>query len=296
VTASVSSPQANRQNETCMLDLPGDYAAPSVEADDRMTDTHDPYAALARYYDSENADRTDDIAFFIDLTEQYGYPALVIGCGTGRIAFPLAAGGAPVTGIDLSRSMLDIAQARAARQGIDEARMDWHAADVRNFSLPARYRLAVFPYNGFMHMLTQSDQLAGLARIAAHLEPGGALALDLDNPVTLFRYEDSNSISFERTFIDQHTGHSVMQQSLVSLDRAAQLMHITWIYDRISDSGQVLRDVIPMDVRMTFAPEMVLLLHRSGFEDISIYGDYDFSPYEEDSPHMLVVATRKETG
>lgn len=253
---------------------------------------NDPYAALVRYYDAETAGYSDDIPVYAMLAERFGGPLLDVGCGTGRVAFALARKDITVTGIDTSRPMLDRAQARAAREGIDPAQIEWRLADITELALDEQFGLAVFAYNGFMHLLEQERQTAALRQLAVHLRTGGGLAIDIANPVEMFRVEDTPGLVLERLFTDPQTGQTVMQQSLASVNRATQVMSLTWIYDRIGPNGAVFRDLIPLQVRYTMAAEMRLLLAQAGFSDIELYGDYDFSPYEEDSPRLFVIASR----
>ncbi len=49
-----------------------------------------------------------------------------------------------------------------------------------------------------------------------------------------------------------------------------------------------LRETFPL--RFIYRYELVHLLARSGFEIVKWYGDYDFSPFAEDSLGMIVVA------
>lgn len=252
----------------------------------------DPYAALVRYYDAETAGYSDDILVYAMLAERFGGPLLDVGCGTGRVAFALARKDIAVTGIDTSGPMLERAQARAAREGIEPTQIEWRQADVTKLALDERFGLAVFAYNGFMHLLEQEQQMAALKQLAAHLKMGGGLAIDIANPVEMFRVEDTPGLVLERVFTDPQTGLTVMQQSLAGVNRATQVMSLTWIYDRIGPNGAVFRDVIPLQVRYTMAAEMRLLLAQAAFSDIELYGDYDFSPYEEDSPRLFVIATR----
>ena len=252
----------------------------------------DPYAALVRYYDAETADYSIDLPAYAMLVERFGGPLLDVGCGTGRIAFALARQGIPVTGIDASQPMLDRAQARAGREGVGSNQIQWRQADITEMALDERFGLAVFAYNGFMHLLEQDRQVAALKHLALHLKAGGGLAIDIANPVEMFRVEDTPGLVLERMFADPETGQAVMQQSLASVNRATQVMSLTWIYDRIGPDGAVFRDLVPLHLRYTMASEIRLLLGQTGFSDIELCGDYDFSPYEEDSPRLFVIATR----
>ncbi|MBN1427443.1 MAG: class I SAM-dependent methyltransferase [Anaerolineae bacterium] len=252
---------------------------------------NDPYAALVRYYDAETADYAVDIPAYSLLADRFGGPVLDVGCGTGRIAFALARQGIATIGIDTSQPMLDRARSRQAdiTQPIQPV---WHHIDVTEMALNDRFGLAIFAYNGFMHLLEQHRQLAALNKLAAYLKPGGGLAIDIANPIEMFRVEDTPGLVIERQFADPETGQPVMQQSLATVDRATQIMSLTWVYDRIGPDGVVHRDLVPLQMRYTMASEMRLLLRQAGFSDIELCGDYDFSPYEEESPRLFVIATR----
>lgn len=252
----------------------------------------DPYARLARYYDAETAQFTEDLPAYLELVERFGGPVLDVGCGTGRVAVYLARHGYRVVGIDISEAMLAHARERGEREGIPSSLLTWLKADVTSLAIQERFGLAVFAYHGFMHLTSQSQQIAALERISAHLVGGGGLAIALPNPVEMFRAEDTPALVLERTFTDPQTGQPVMQFSLASVDRATQIMNLTWIYDRIGPDGVVQRDLVPLTMRYTMASEMILLLERAGLQRVELCGDYDFSPYEEASPHLFAIAER----
>jgi SAM-dependent methyltransferase len=252
----------------------------------------DPYTALVRTYDAETGEMRDDLEAYHTLARRFGGPVLDVGCGTGRVAFDLAAEGYAITGVDTSAPMLERARQRAGREAVDAARIRWLEVDITALALEERFGFAVFAYNGFMHITEQPAQQAALSHIAAHLKPGGGLALDLPNPVEMFRVEDTPGLVLERIFDDPETGEQVMQQSLASVDRAEQIMSVTWIYDHIAADGIVRRRIAPVRLRYTMAAELRLLLEQAGFARIALYGDYDFSQYSEDSPRLLAVAEK----
>lgn len=251
----------------------------------------DGYASLAAFYDIENADLVEDLSVYYSLAAQQGDPILDVGCGTGRVAFALARRGYRVVGIDTSEAMLARARDKLARQPFDGDLVELREADVTQLALSGRFRLAIFAYNGFMHLLDQKDQLAALHAIRRHLTDDGALALDLPNPVEAYAAQDEVGLAVERVFEDPATGDTIMQQSTTRLDRARQLMHVTWVYDRIVSNGSVTRTLVPVVLRYTFLSEMMLMLEAAGLALRDVYGDYNFGPYDETSPRMLVVAS-----
>lgn len=255
----------------------------------------DPYIKLVRYYDIENIDLVEDLPAYQTLADRFGEPILDVGCGTGRVTFFLTRLGLHVTAIDISRAMLERAKMRAEREAPSTAALiTWHEADVLQLALEGRFSLAIYTFNGFMHLLDQRQQITALKQIAGHLRPGGGLAIDLPNPVEMFLSDNVPGLVLERSFVDPQTGDQVMQQSLARINRATQTMNVTWVYDRVQVDGRIQRDMVPLELRYTMAAEMRLLLERAGFGQVEMYGDYAFSPYEENSPRLFVVATRTE--
>src|SRR5262245_34449892 len=65
----------------------------------------DQYAA---FYDWENAQTLDrrDVKFWQDMARRASGPVLELGCGTGRVAIPVARTGVHVVGVDRSEDML----------------------------------------------------------------------------------------------------------------------------------------------------------------------------------------------
>lgn len=248
------------------------------------------YATIARYYDSEHADKDEDFAFYSALASEQDGPVLIIGSGTGRIALQLAQEGHTVHGIEIERAMFERARAKLTAHPHLKDRLVFHHADARTLDLPRSFALVIIPYNTFMHFLTQDDQLALLRRIKGWLTDEGALALDLPNAGEAFASQDTEAVVLERTFLELESGHLVMQQSSSRLDRVEQLMDVTWIYDEIGEEGQVHRTVVPVQIHYFFLTELTLLLKASGLQVEEVYGDFDGMPFVDGCPRMIVVS------
>ena len=142
-----------------------------------------------------------------------------------------------------------------------------------------------------MHFREQERQIALLGRLRSWLAADGALVIDLPNAGPVFASEDSDSLTLERVFLDDESGHMIMLQSVSALDRAAQLLHIDWIYDEIDGDGAVKRHLAPHTLRYFFLPELRLLLERCGFALEEVYGDTEGGQYLADSERMIVYAS-----
>ncbi|GIH14494.1 methyltransferase [Rugosimonospora africana] len=103
-----------------------------------------------------------------------GGAALEFAIGTGRVAVPLAERGVPVTGIELSRPMLDQLRAKA-----DEATIPVIVGDMATATAPGKYTLVYLVYNTISNLLTQAEQVECFRNAARHLTPGGRFVIEL---------------------------------------------------------------------------------------------------------------------
>jgi SAM-dependent methyltransferase len=130
--------------------------------------------SLAQFYDTANR-WGPDFDFCMKLAEGAN-SALDLGCGTGELTAALGAT-RNVTGVDPAAAMLDIGR---ARRGGDK--VEWIEGDARTVRLRKRCDLIVLTGHAFQVFLTEEDQRAALATIAAHLSPAGRFVFDTRNP------------------------------------------------------------------------------------------------------------------
>jgi SAM-dependent methyltransferase len=103
-----------------------------------------------------------------------GGEALEFAIGTGRVAIPLAELGVPVTGIELSRPMIDQLRTKA-----DEATIPVVIGDMATALVQGSYTLVYLVFNTISNLLTQAEQVACFRNAARHLTPGGRFVIEL---------------------------------------------------------------------------------------------------------------------
>jgi SAM-dependent methyltransferase len=148
--------------------------------------TSDNYAGFAPFYDLYTEGRDDDLPIYGELAASAPGPVLVLGCGTGRVAFALAERGFKVRGIDSSASMLDIAKSKldALPENLRN-RVYLTQGDMRRFTLGEKFGLIIFPWFGFNYLLTSMDRHSCMRSVKRHLLKGGSVAMDLLMPLPL---------------------------------------------------------------------------------------------------------------
>lgn len=120
-------------------------------------------------------DLTQRLALARWLRVPAGTEVLDAGCGIGRWSRMLAQRGAQVTGIDLSRTMLEEARRRAAVEGV-ASRCAFLEGDLVTLDLGRTFPL-VFGVTVLQHIVDAGRFEDAVARLARHVAPGGRLVL-----------------------------------------------------------------------------------------------------------------------
>ena len=250
------------------------------------------YDQIAYYYDLTHADLTEDIPLVLQLAQESNRSVLELGCGSGRLLLPFAQAGITVTGIDNSEAMLSRARQKIAQQSKQtQDRITLLQADMSQFSVAQeKFGLAVVPYNTFMHLDTKTA-VSTLRCVKGCLAENGRFLIDLANPFTIAETPEDQLISLENHLIDPETGDHILHMSSNKLNREQQELQITWIYDRSpAEGGSIHRTIAQATYHYRYPHQIDLLLQNGGFKLKDIWGDYDQSPFNEESQRMLVLA------
>jgi SAM-dependent methyltransferase len=101
-------------------------------------------------------------------------PALEFAVGTGRVAIPLAARGIRVTGIELSRPMVDQLRRKVAANALPVV-----VGDMATTTVPGEFSLVYVVWNSIGNLRTQEEQVQCFRNAARHLAPGGRFVIEL---------------------------------------------------------------------------------------------------------------------
>lgn len=132
------------------------------------------------WHDLECGAYSADLDLWRELADEAGGPILDVGAGTGRVSLALARAGHDVVALDLDADLLAALTART-----NGTRVQTVCADARSFDLGREFGLMLVPMQT-IQLLGPDDRRAFLARAAAHLAPGGVLALALADALEPF--------------------------------------------------------------------------------------------------------------
>jgi len=253
------------------------------------------YDAFARFYDLDTVGCDDDLVFWEQLARRTGGPILEIGCGTGRVALPLAKVGFSVVGVDVSPSMLAVAREKVDAAGVAR-KVTLVRADALDLKLSRRFPLAFVALNSFGHFSEPGEPERALARIREHLEPGGLLALDLTNPTPGAFGEGNGLVIHEYTRAGPTPDWQTVKLRSQWQDHVAQRIDVSCMYDEVGPGGEVRRTLASFVLRYFYPNELRLLFEQAGLAIEAIYGSYDLDPLSDDSERLIVIGRNSGRG
>ena len=249
------------------------------------------YDGWADVYDSIYAYVREDIPFYVEEALLSGGPVLELGCGTGRVTVPIAKSGTNIVGLDNSKGMLEKARSKARLLEAGHGNMNLQMGDMRDFSLGRTFPLVIIPFRGFLALLSVEDQVRCLTIIREHLEPDGRLIFNIFVPDPQMLVEDEDAAFHLRDVTDPVTGRSFVLWQQTGVDTFNQVLSVRLIVDEIDRDGTVSkRFYCDYQIRYAHRIEVLHLLERCGYEVVDLYGDFDYSPFDEESGEMVWVA------
>lgn len=246
-----------------------------------------PYDALASFYDRVAGADDRDVALFGALARRVDAPVLELGVGSGRAAVPLALDGFSLHGIDASAAMLALAREHARAAGV---RLRLHQADLCSYTLPERFGLVFCARDTFLHLTEPERQVAALRRAGGHLAAEGWLVLDLPALGGAWTDWEPGVRPLELTWSGEGPNGGAMQHfQTYTADAAAQIRHVTHLFDETDADGMVRRTTVSYDLRFVFPGELPLLVAAAGLRLEAVYGGYDLEPFAAGCERMIAV-------
>jgi SAM-dependent methyltransferase len=247
----------------------------------------DEYAA---YYDWENAQTVGrrDIAFWQRMASAVKGPVLELGCGTGRVALPVAREGATVVGIDRSAPMLARARKRVRRAKL-QSQVQLVRGDIRHLPFPDKsFPLVMAPYGILQSLLVERDLTKTLEAVSRVLTKKGTFGLELVADLPAWdEYSKRISMRGKRG----PNGKPITLRESVIQDRKRQITRFEQEF--VEGRGKsAVRQKFGLAFRTLTVPQMVRRLEKAGLEVSALLGDYQGGPWDLRAEVWIILARR----
>jgi SAM-dependent methyltransferase len=254
------------------------------------------YRAIAEYYDFENAHHAmlqEDVPFFLGHLPRRRQRVLELAVGTARAAIPIAQAGHRVVGIDYAPDMLAIAKRKRDAVGLGDKQLRLLHGDLLAFELGETFDWVCLLFNTLL-AFTELHELDSLLQNAwRHLRRGGRFWVDVFQPNLRLLVQPRSKRCDPCAFYVPPLDRTVMRTADIVRDPAKQVQRVTFHYTWFDAKTREHRQRVPFDLTFMFPRELQLLLERNGFDIEHLYGNYDGSRLNADSPRMIACCTRR---
>ncbi|MFC4452616.1 class I SAM-dependent DNA methyltransferase [Deinococcus sonorensis] len=246
---------------------------------------HVPFSALATVYDAIMADiEYDDWAdFVLNYARDQQVPVtrvLDLACGTGAMTAEFDRRGLNVTGLDGSAEMLAVARARLPQLGFVQA-------DLRDFELGMRFDLITCVFDSLNNLTEPADLGRALARMRAHLKPGGLLAFDVNTRLGVRELWDGEAIEGVAPLAE---GREVHYHWSHHYDAASELGTVQAFCRVVDDSGEA-QEFVELHTERGYDPsDLAPLLEAAGFASWEALEYPDYAEPWPETPRIWVFA------
>jgi SAM-dependent methyltransferase len=217
---------------------------------------------------------------------------LELAAGPAEHAREMARRGVDATALDLSAAMCARARDTATAAGVG---LTVRKADMRDFSIPRHFDLAITMLNSLCHLLTLDDLLRHLASVARHLPEGGLYIAELAHPADYFAAQRRTSTEWSSE-VETGTVSVRWGGGKDKIDPITQITreHVSVTFRKRGGTVRTVTDVVPN--RFWTATELTAAIRLvGGFAVAASYGDFDAdSPVDAADAWRMILVLRRE--
>lgn len=196
------------------------------------------------------------------LMKKYGTDVTTLinfGCGTGKHDIEFTRLGYQCTGIDVSSSMIDIAQKNAKQENMH---IDFEVKDIRMFMPRSKYDAVISLFHVMSYQTQNDDILLAFKSARKSLRYGGLFLFDVwYGPGVL---SDRPSVRVKEVEDEQNRLLRVAQPIMHESDNVVDVCYEIFVIQKITRYTKIIKETHSM--RYFFRPELEWFLKNAGFE------------------------------
>lgn len=205
---------------------------------------------------------------------------LDLGCGTCSVSCYLAEMGYDIIGVDTSADMLEIASNKFSETGCNFSLMNMK---MQNLSLSQQVDACISTLDAINHLDNAAEVASVFALVYKSLKNGGMFIFDVN---TEYKH---NVILADNTFVFDEDGFFLSWDNELTDDGRVRILLDFFIfnginYDRYSEEFYE---------RAYNADLIKDMLKDAGFNDVSIYADFDKNPPADTSERLFFVCKKE---
>lgn len=210
--------------------------------------------------------------------DRAGTRILDLACGAGRYSILLASKGYRVTGVDLSRPLLD--EALKKWNGLEKesksGTLELVRSDMRELPFKSSFNLLINMFTSFGYFENDTENMRVIQTIAKHLVSSGRFVIDYLN-------RDAVIANLEKESESRIGDYRIKQRRWLTKDN----LRVEKKVEVINITGDSVLNYTE-SVRMYDMNQMKTMIEKSNLELIDIFGDYDGMGFSASSPRLIL--------
>jgi len=242
------------------------------------------YDEIAQDYDefTNLSVREAGIQTFLDnVQDRYGFSSVLdAACGTGIHVVKSAQMGKRAVGADISAGMIEQSRARAKKADVPAI---WVTCPMQGLAgtVEGKFDLILCLGNSIPHVLKQSELVQTVAGFAQLLNSGGILLVHFLNYAKILT-EQKRIVAINRVGDDEY---------IRFYDFVGKLVNFNLL--KISFQGTKNQHrLISTPLFPYTAGQLMNCLLKNGFEEVNIFGDLQFNPFDEKTSEAVLLEAR----
>ena len=163
---------------------------------------------------------------------------------------------------------------------------------MRDFELYGTVDAALCCLDSINYLVGDGDLDKCLACLNLYIAPGGLLIFDVNTPYKFEHVYGDNSYIFE----DEIDGREIFCGWQNQYNKETKLCSFSLSLFEEREDGSYFREDEEQTERCYTLEELKAALERAGFEEPSVYGDFDFSAPNETTCRYYIAARTKKRG
>lgn len=240
------------------------------------------YTILPEFYDRLNteADYDSYVKYLLKHISR-GASVLDLGCGTGEMSIALAKNGYDVTGLDISEEMLALAFDKSQRTRAD---VFYTCQDMSSFSVPTKFDSVISCFDSLNYLLTKDKLLSAFNCVANALKTNGLFLFDMNSPEKFTHFYANN------TFVIEEDGIFCVWENDFNHKSSRCKFYINIFVDNGKSYDRYYEEQTERSFKYS---DIVNCLKKSGFELVSVAGDFSGKEIDNNTQRFYFIVRKK---
>jgi SAM-dependent methyltransferase len=231
-----------------------------------------------------------DVNFFLNETKEINEEILELMCGTGRASIPLLEAGRKMVCVDYSEGMLNVFRKKISGKNYIVELINMNVTELK---LNRKFDFIFLPFHSLSEIISKELQIRALTKISEHLNKDGIFICTLQNPVIRLKSADGTLRMLGK--FDLNEDRNMIISYMNRYDENTKLVSGFQFYEIFDENNKLIeKRFLEINFKPIFYEEFLEMVKDTGLEIVNIYGDYEYSDFDESKSEFMIFKLGKK--